>query len=420
MRPCLHAVVVALLLGASFSSAEPWPSWRGPRGDGTSTETGVPVRWGEQENVAWKVPLPGVGHSSPIVWGGRAFLTTCDEKKQERLLLCLSTTDGKELWRQTVLRSPLERKNRLNSHASSTPATDGKRVWVSFLEWPGKRAWVVCYSVEGAELWRKSPGLLDSVHGFCSSLLPYKDMVILNGDQDAEAYIVAFDGATGGERWRIDRPNRTRSYCPPVIFDLAGKKQLVLSGSKCVASYDPDTGRQHWIVDGPTEQFCASLVHTRGILCCTGGFPTLHIIGIRPDGAGNVTGSHVIWHVRKDPSYVPSPIAQGEHFYVVSDKGVASCLEAQTGKYVWSEKLGKHHSASPVSAEGRLYFPADEGVTLVVAAGAEYKLLARNELNDKLLASPAISGGRIYLRGSKFLYCVAARQQAASGGGSEE
>jgi hypothetical protein len=404
----LAALWAALLIAiSSAATAEEWPSWRGPRGDGTSLETGIAVRWGATENVRWKTPIPGRGHSSPIVWGDRVFLTACEERKKERILLCLSRIDGQVLWQQVVLRSALERKNNLNSYASSTPATDGKCVWATFFEWPSRRIHVVCHDVEGKEVWRRSPGELHAVHGFCSSLLLYKDMVILNGDQDAAAYIVAFDKATGAERWRVDRPNRTRSYCPPVVYDLAGKKQLVLSGSKCVASYDPDTGRQHWLIDGPTDQFVASLVHTQGVLMMTGGWPTLHILGIRPDGQGNVTNTHVLWHVRKHPSYVPSPIAHGEHFFVVSDNGRASCLEARTGKYVWSQQLGRHHSASPVSAEGRLYFLDDDGQTFVLRASATFELLATNKLEEPCRASAAISGGRIYIRGMRHLYCIA-------------
>lgn len=400
--------------GAGLGAEEEWPSWRGPRGDGTSRETNVPVRWSATENVLWKVPIPGKGHSSPIVWGDRLFVTTCNERAKTRLLLCLDRRDGKVLYQRLVLRSPLERKNRLNSYASSTPVTDGRHVWVSFLKWPQKAIQVVCYDVAGKEVWRRSPGELHAVHGFCSSLLLYKDLLILNADQDAEAYIVAFDKAGGAERWRIDRPNRTRSYCPPVVYELAGKRQLVLSGSKCVASYDPDTGRQHWIIDGPTEQFCASLVHTKGILFLTGGYPSLHLLGIRPDGTGNVTKSHVLWHVRKHPSYVPSPIAAGECFFVVSDRGKASCLAAETGTYHWTEQLGRHHSASPVSAEGRLYFLDDKGTTFVVKASPTFELIARNPLGEDCRASPAISRGRIYLRGVRHLYCIGASEPRPS------
>jgi outer membrane protein assembly factor BamB len=407
MRTLGLAAGAALLAACPRGApAEEWPCWRGPRGDGTSRETGIPVRWSATENIRWKVPIPGRGYASPIVWGDRVFLTACEERKKERLLLCLRRADGKLLWQRTVLRSALEKKNRLNSYASSTPATDGKHVWVTFMEWPSRRVQVVCYDVAGKEVWRRSPGELRSMHGYCSSLLLYKDIVILNADQDAVAYIVAFDQATGAERWRIDRPNRTRSYCPPVVYDLAGKKQLVLSGSKCVASYDPDTGRQHWIIDGPTEQFCASLVHTQGILFLTGGWPTLHLLGIRPDGTGNVTDTHVLWHVRKHASYVPSPIAEGEHFFVVSDKGKASCLAARTGTYLWTEQLGRHHSASPVSAEGRLYFLDDDGRTHVVRAAPKFELLTTNPLGEKCFASPAVSRGCLYLRGVRHLYCI--------------
>jgi len=399
---------VALLLPTVAAAAEPWPAWRGPRGDGTSTDTALPIRWSATENVLWKAPVPGKGHSSPVIWGDRIFLTTCIEGEQKRMLLCLDANTGKVLWQKTVLTAKLERKHRLNSFASSTPATDGKLVWVTFMAYP--KVWVVCYDVEGKERWRTSPGELHSVHGFCSSVIPYKDWIIVNGDQDApdnkRAYIVALDKATGKEKWRINRPNRVRSYSPPFITEAAGRDQMVLSGSKCVASYDPNTGKQIWIIDGPTDQFVASMVFTDGMFCMTGGFPTLHILGIKPDGTGNITKSHVVWHERKSPSYVPSPIAHGKHFFVISDKGVAQCLAARTGKRMWMEQLGKHHSASPISAGGRLYFPDDNGVTWVLDAGPTFKVIATNDIGEPTVASPAVSKGRIYLRARRSLYCI--------------
>lgn len=403
--------VVFLTLAAT--GADEWPAWRGPRGDGTSGETAVPLRWSATENVLWKTPIPGKGHSSPVVWGDRVFVTTCLEAQKERKLLCLDARNGKILWARVVLTAPLERKNKLNSYASSTPATDGRRVWVSFLDFPA--VWVICYDVDGKELWRRSPGELYAVHGFCSSLIPYNDWIILNGDQDApegkRAYIVALDKTTGAEKWRIDRPNRVRSYVPPFITQAAGRAQMVLSGSQCVASYDPDTGRRLWIVDGPTDQFVASMIFTDGVFCITGGFPTLHILGIRPDGEGNVTNTHVLWHETKDPSYVPSPIADEKHFYVVSDKGVAQCLEARTGRRMWLEQLGRHHSASPVSAGGNLYFPDDDGITWVLKAGPEFKVVAKNPLGEPCFASPAVSGGRIFIRAQQNLYGIGAARK---------
>jgi len=407
------AVAAAAAVAApawSVAAAEEWPAWRGPRGDGTSAERGVPLRWTATENVLWKVPIPGLGHASPIVWGDRVFVVTCVEPQRARMLFCLDRRTGRVRWRRVVLTAPLERKHRLNSYASSTPATDGRCVWVTFLD--RTRIRVVCYTVEGEEVWRSSPGEFTSMHGYCSSLIPYKDMIILNADQDAvlprRAYIVALDGATGRERWRIDRPNRVRSYTPPAIFDAAGRMQMVVPGSKCVASYDPDTGRLLWIIEGPTEQFCASLVYTDGVFFLTGGYPELHLMGIRPDGSGNVTDTHVAWHIRSRrlASYVPSPIAHGRHFFVVSDAGLATCLEARTGRVLWSERLGRHHSASLVSAEGRLYFLDDDGTMHVVRAGPRFEVLARNPLGEPCRASPAISRGHIFIRAWENVYCI--------------
>jgi outer membrane protein assembly factor BamB len=234
----------------------------------------------------------------------------------------------------------------------------------------------------------------------------YKDLVILNGDHDGDGYLVALDKTTGEEKWRAERPNKTRSYCPPLLIDAAGKKQLVLSGSKCVASYNPDTGEQIWIVDGPTEQFVASLVFTNDVLFLTYGFPKLGVMGIKPDGKGNVTRTHVLYNIENGGGYVPSPVAQGDYCFVVRDGGVAACYEAKSGERQWNQRLGKHHSASPVSAEGRLYFLDDDGRTWVLKAGPKFEVLAKNDLNEECYASPAISQGQLFIRGLHNLYCV--------------
>ncbi len=395
--------------------AENWPGWRGPRGDGTSQESSFPLVWNNTENVRWKTPLPGKGHSSPVVWGNRLFVTWCVEDEERCVVACLDRTDGKILWEQTVFKGPLQKKiHNLNSHASSTPATDGKHVWVSFLQYPNMI--VVCYDFAGKEIWRHSPGKLLSRHGFCSPPILYKDLVILNGDQDALAYLVALEKETGKERWRTDRPNRTRSYCPPLIVDAGGKTQMVLSGSKCVASYNPDDGKQNWIIQGPTEQYVASLVYGDGLFFLTTGFPEYHLMAIRPDGSGDITKTHVVWHKKKllpkEASYVPSPIADGKYFFVVSDQGFASCFEAKTGKREWFERLGRHHSASPVSANGYLYFPSDEGDTYVLKAGPKFEVVHRNPLHEEIYASPALSDGDIFLRTSQHLYCISTAKKA--------
>lgn len=404
------AAIVSLFATLSAAGAD-WPMWRGPAGDGRSPETGLPTRWTGAENVAWKTKIPGVGHSSPIVSSDRVFVTTALEQDTQRALVCLDRKSGKILWQKNVIRSLLERKHRLNSYASATPATDGKLVYVSFFEQP--RIQLAAFDFDGNEVWRISPGEFHSVHGFCSSPVIYKDLVILNGDQDATAYLVAFDKATGKERWRTDRPNKTRSYCTPIVVELAGKPQMILSGSKCVASYNPMTGEPYWVIDGPTEQMVASLVQTQGVVFVTGGFPELHVLGIDPSGAGNVSKSHVLWRDgqskgdRRLASYVPSPVAHGDWFFLVSDGGLATCFDAKSGQRLWQEKLGKHHSASAVaSADGLLYFTSDAGETFVLKAGAKYELVAKNDLGEEVRSSPAISHGQLFIRGVEHLYCI--------------
>lgn len=389
--------------------AEDWPGWRGPRSDGTVTDQGFPWKWTATDNVKWKLELPGTGHSSPIVCKGRVFVTGCEEADQARVLYCVDRTNGKLLWKKTVLVAPLERKHSENSWASSTAATDGRYIYMTFLDAPQLR--VYCYDYAGQLIWQKNPGEFHSVHGFSSSPLLYRDLVIVNADQDApsgkSAYIVALDKTTGDEKWRIDRPNKLRSYCPPVVVDVAGRKQMVLTGSKCVASYDPDTGELLWIVDGPTEQFVSSVVAHDGLILLTAGFPVHWIMAIKPDGRGNVTQTHVAWSVKNEGGYVPSPVAYQGRLYLVDDRGRASCWDVKTGKQFWQEPLSrsKHH-ASAVVADGRIYLTSDEGITYVLKASDEYELLAKNPLGEKVFASPAFSEGEIFIRGAKNLWCI--------------
>ena len=396
--------LLMLCLATRQVPAENWPMWRGPRADGSSIETNVPTRWSSTQNVRWAVPIPGKGHSSPVVWGDRIFVTTCLEDTRQRMLLCLDRSDGHLLWQREVLKAPLEKKHDLNSYASATPATDGKHIWVAFFEQP--KIELVCYDVDGNETWRRSPGEFHSIHGFCSSPVLYKDMVILNCDQDAPACIVAYEKDSAAERWRIDRPNRTRSYCTPVIKELAGKTQMLLSGSKCVTSHDPDTGRPYWIIDGPTEQYVASLVAADGVVFMTGGFPEHHLLGIDPSGSGNVTETKVLWHDHRGVSYVPSPLAFDHWFFLVSDDGIGTCWEARTGKMLWKHRLGPQHSASGVLAAGNVYFTADDGDTFVLKAAPEFQLISRNPLGEECHASPAISDGQIFIRTLHHLYCI--------------
>ncbi len=386
--------------------AENWPGWRGPRGDGTSLETGVPVRWDgiSGQGVIWKIPIEGTGHSSPIVWEDRIFLTTCSEETLERVLLCLDASSGRVLWRQTVLRSPLERKHKLNSFASGTPATDGRRVYVTFLD--RNEMVVAAYDFEGRQQWLVRPGEFASIHGYCSCPVLFEDLVIVNGDHDGDSYIVALDRTSGSTVWKVPREHKTRSYSTPLIRTIDGRVQMILSGSKQVASYDPRTGRRHWVIEGPTDQFVASVVYNGELVFMTCGYPERHILAIRPDGSGDVTETHIAWRTTENCSYVPSPIVVGEHFLVVSDDGIASCYEAANGRRLWRQRLEGSHSASLVAAEGLVYFLSDRGETTVVRPGPRFDRVAGNPLGEACSASPAISGSRIYLRGEQHLFCI--------------
>lgn len=409
------AVMFCVLL--SPTRAEDWAQWRGPRGDGTVIEKQIPLRWGTNQNVKWKAPLPGVGHASPIVFADRLFLVWAGDETQTRHLMALDRRDGKTLWDQIVLTSPMEHKNKLNSFASSTPATDGKLVYVSFLD--QKQMYVAAYDYQGKRVWESRPGVFSSTHGFCSSPVIWKDTIIINGDHDGPGFLVALDRATGSVKWKIDRPNNTRSYCAPIVGRFAGRDQLVMAGSKCVAAYNPDTGANLWTIDGPTDQFVASLVFNpqANLFFLTAGFPERHMMGIKPDGAGNITATHVAWRTREDTSYVPSPVAVDHYFLVVSDKGIASCFEAASGKRLWKEKIGRGHSASLITANGLVYFLAEDGVMNVVKPGEKLQIVAKNDLSPEykdekyiqgamFSASPAVSNGQMFIRSQRHLWCI--------------
>lgn len=398
------ASVLLAVLGHTAVAAD-WPCWRGPHGDGTCDEPDVPLRWSKTENIAWTTPVPGKGHSSPIVFGDRVFVTTCIEQEQKHVALCFHRLTGALSWQQSAPSKLQPSIHKLNSHASSTPATDGKFVWVSFLDESDMT--IVCYDVtDGKQVWKTVPGRMLSRHGYCSTIVPYRDTIIINGDQDGDGYIVALEAATGKERWRTARPNNTRSYCAPIVIDVKGAKQLVMSGSFCVAAYDPDSGKPIWIVDGPTEQFVSSPIYLDDVVFMTYGWPKRGLCAINPEGSGNITATNVMFNIDRRGGYVPSPVAYGKWAFVVNDEGIGSCNDPRTGREIWLERLGRHHSASPVIAAGNAYFLDDQGMCWVVKAQDKYELVARNELGDETRGSPAISRGQIFIRGSKQLYCI--------------
>jgi outer membrane protein assembly factor BamB len=395
------------LIVAAANADENWPGWRGPRGDGTVRGApNLPVDFDISKDTVWKTKIPGVGHASPVIWEDRIFLVSADEESQARSLMCFDRISGEIKWSKGVLQSPFEDIHRLNSRASSTPVTDGERIFVSFLD--GEKMFVAAYDLEGNQLWQQRPGVFSSKHGYCSCPVLWKNMVIINGDHDGEAYIVALDQKSGETIWKTGRPNKLRSYCTPIIREIDGRTQLILSGSESVASYDPENGTQHWVLDGPTEQFVASLVYNEdlNLLFMTCGFPQKHMLAIRPDGSGNVTKTHVVWRDTAGASYVPSPIAIGDYFLVVADNGVASCFVAGTGERYWRERLPGGHSASIIAANGLAYFISDEGIVSVLKPGPEFKVIAQSEVGENVYASPAVYGDQFFIRGEEHLFCI--------------
>lgn len=417
--------LLCLLAATGSADAENWPGWRGPRGDGTSTETSIPTEWDAESgsNIRWKATIPGDGFASPVVWGDAIFLVSCLIESEERVLLRLDRVTGEVVWQQTVLTAPLETKHHLNSYASGTPATDGELIYVAFQQVDGHtipapnvgnqrpvtpgRIVVAAYDFDGQRQWRREVGEFISAHGFCSCPVLHGDLVIINGDHDGDSYLVALDRITGDEVWRVSREHGIRSYATPIIRDYDGRTQMVLSGSQHIASYNPLDGEMHWKIDGPTEQFVASMIDDGERLYMAAGFPTYHVMAIDPTGRDDVTDTNVLWHSTEAHCYVPSPVVVDGYVFVANDDGIAHCFNAETGSHVWRTRLGRHYSASLVTAGGLVYFLSDEGITSVIRPGASPDVIAENALGEFCAASPAISQGALLIRGEKTLFCIA-------------
>jgi outer membrane protein assembly factor BamB len=399
-------LLAPLVLTASLACAENWPGWRGPRGDGTSLEKEVPTRWSSTENVVWKSAVPGEGHSSPVVWNNRVLLTTARPDKEERVLLCFDRVSGATLWQQTVLTAPLEPKNGENSYASATPVTDGEKVYVTFQD--RDEVVVAAYDLAGKQLWLVRPGKFKSQWGFSHTPRLFEDKVIVGCYSKGENFVVALNQADGGTAWKTAGTNPTQSYSPPLIREMGGRMQMILPGNKAVTSYDPRTGKVLWTVDGPSDDSVITPVYSekaRLVISCT-SWPNRVLLAIQPDGAGNVTANKVAWKTAEGAPYVPSPIIVGDWLLTSAFNGKAiHCYEVATGKVLWKEPAGLHH-ASPVTANGLVFFLNDDGVMHIVRAGDNYELVARNELGEKTYASPALSDGQMFLRSFKHLYCI--------------
>lgn len=385
-----------------------WPCWRGPNGDGTSVETDLPVKWDSITNVIWKTRVPGSGYSSPIIWEDKLFVLSALVETQEKILLCYNATNGTLLWQKTVVKSPFESKHNDNGYASGTPATDGKLVYVSLLD--GEKVVVAAYNFNGEKIWEQRPGTFSSPHGYSCSPVLYDDMVYINGNSLGDSFVAALSQVDGRIIWKIPHPNAAHSFSTPIFREMDGKKQMIFCGNKQIISYNPENGSVYWFINGPSEDFCSTPVYNEknDLLLISSAWPQRHLLAIKPDGQGDVTDSKVAWRTTKGAYYVPSPVCTDDYLFTTMTNGQVHCVEVATGNIIWTENLGKQYS-SPVLANGLVYMPNDDGVISVIKPGQEIKIVSQNPIGERMNASPAISNGKIFLRGEQNLYCIGSK-----------
>ncbi len=368
-------------------------------------ERGLPLEWSEGKNVAWKTPVPGLGWSSPVVSGGRVWMTTATEQRGISLrALAFDVASGREVINVEVFNIPSYRReiNPKNSWASPTPIVDGDRVYVHF----GADG-TAALSNTGAILW-KARFDYQSQHGAGGSPIVYGDLLILNCDGSDVAFVIALDKNTGKVKWKTNRGfPADQAYTTPLVIRAADRDQLISVGAFRTRAYDPLTGKEIWRVRYD-EGFSnvPRPVFAHGLLYIATGFQQPSLLAVRPDGTGDVTKTHIAWELKRGAPLTPSPLVVGDEIYIVNDGGIASCLDARTGTLIWQQRLGGTYSASPVFADGRIYFLAEQGVTTAIAPAKEFRRLATNALDGGLLASMAVSGGSLFLRTDSHLYRI--------------
>jgi outer membrane protein assembly factor BamB len=405
LRYLSFTLLLLIINPMSVTQAQNWPGWRGPIGDGTSIETNLPIYWDSVTNVLWKTRVPGIGYASPIVWGDKLFTVTALTETQEKVLLCYNCKNGDLVWQKTMLKGTFENKHDNNSYASGTPATDGNRIYVSFLD--GQDVVVAAYNFMGKLIWLKRPGTYSSPHGYSCSPVLYEDKVIINGDSQGDSFVAALSKADGRIIWKISHEKPSHSFSTPIFRKMAGKMQMIFCGNREIASYNPKDGSKYGFVNGPSEDFCSSPVYNEksGLVFVSSAWPLRNLVAIKPDGKGDVTGTHVIWQSRIGAYYVPSPVCTDNYLFTTMATGQVHCIEVATGKILWVEDLGLQYS-SPVLADGLVYMPNDEGVITIIKPGPKFEYVAKNSIGEKMNASPAISRGKIYLRGYQHLFCI--------------
>ncbi len=416
-RHGLAGTVVTIVLfsasGSLFATApdlEDWPFWRGPNSNGVAVANqDPPVEWSAGESVVWKTKVPGRGHSSPTVVGNRIFLATADEANQKQGVLAFDRETGERLWITEISSGGFPKQHKKNTHATGTIACDAERLFVTFHS--HKKITLAALSVDGEKLWTKAVGPFNPQlyeYGYAPSPILYGSTVIVAADYEKGGWLMALDGTTGEEVWKTKRPSML-SFSSPVVADVAGREQLLISGCGLVASFDPQTGKPLWDVQATTMATCGTIVWDGDRVFASGGFPKPETVCVKADGS-----KEIVWK-NNQKCYEQSMIVADGHVYCVTDKGVAYCWRGSDGQEMWKERLSGPISASPVLVGDTIYQSNEKGTTYVFKANPDkFEEVAVNRLGDESFASPAICNGRIYLRvadtsGSKrqeYLYCI--------------
>ena len=415
MRKRILGIVGVLMVSLSVARAENWPQWRGPNLNGLSNEKNLPVKWTTEENVVWKVQMPGLSGSTPIVWRDRVFLNVADG--DNLFLWSLDKAKGTVLWKQPLGGGNV--KMRKQNMSSPSPVTDGRAVYVMT-----GTGMLKAFDFAGKELWtrdiQKEYGEFGLQWGYASSPLLHEDSLfvqVLHGMKtDQPSYVMRVEKKSGKTLWKVDRPtNAIRespdSYTTPGLLRYGKTTEIVITGGDCVTGHDLATGKELWRANGlnpdnnPNYRIVASPIIFNEIIYAPTRIKPL--LALRAGGRGDITSSHVMWSTANGPD-VPTPVTDGKYFYIINDRGIVWCLDAKTGAEVYGQQRIKPgtYSGSPVLADGKIYITNEDGLTTVIAAGPKFEVLAENPLNDYTLSSPAISDGRIYIRTSGFLYSI--------------
>jgi len=382
--------------------ASDWPQFRGPTGQGVSDEQGLPLTWSETKNVRWKVAIPGKGWSSPVVHGDRIWLTTATEEGKSLRAISVDRNTGAIVQNVEVFHlKSAKLANPKNSFASPTPIVEGDRVYVHFGAFG-----TACITQSGEIVWKTKLEYDNGQHGTGSSPVLYQDLLIISCDGNDVQFVVALDKLTGKVRWKKSREGY-QAYTTPLIVSLPGGDQVISPGAFRAIAYDPRNGKELWQVTyGEGFSNVPRPVYGDGLVFICTGFQQPSLLAVRLDGKGDVTKSKVQWKLDRGVPLTPSPLLVGSELYMVTDNGIVTCVDAKTGKEYWRARVGGNHSASPVYADGRIYFLSEEGESVVLAPGQQLKHLATNQLDGRTLASMAVSSGSIFIRSDTHLYRI--------------